>query len=182
MKVTLMAAISLDGYIAQEKTQVSTAWTSAEDKALFREKSKETGVVIMGSTTFATVGQPLPDRLNIIYTRQSKSELVAKYGLSEAQTGEEVLRVTQLSPTTLIKQLQAEGFKQVLVCGGSSIYTQFLQAGMINRLLITVEPVAFGSGIKLFAADEPFIKKFKLITTTKLNDQGTLSLEYESKN
>ena len=180
MKVTLMAAISLDGYIAQQKAQVSTAWTSAEDKAVFKQKSKEAGVVIMGHTTFATVGRPLPGRLNIIYTKQSKAELIAKYGLSEAQAGEELLRVTQLPPAELIKQLIVEGFGQVLVCGGSSIYTQFLQAKVIDRLFITVEPVVFGSGIKLFAVDEPFIKKFKLIATKKLNNHGTLFLEYES--
>lgn len=163
----MLAAISTDGFIAQNPDQVSTAWTSKEDKQFFSQKTKEIGVVIMGSSTFQTIGRPLPDRLNIIYSKTKKKSL------------DKNLRFTNLEPQQLLTQLEKEGYKQVAICGGTSIYTLFAKANLINEMHLTVEPVIFGQGVKLFKED--LNMKLKLKQIKKLNKNGTLLLKYSIK-
>jgi len=74
MKVTLMMVITADGFIAKNAEQPSTSWTSSADKKIFVEKTKQAGVIIMGLATFKTINKPLPNRLNIILTREPEKE------------------------------------------------------------------------------------------------------------
>ena len=173
----LIAAISLDGFIAQQLNQPSTAWTCQEDKKFFHKKTKQAGTIVLGKTTFETIGFPLPNRLNIVYTSSSAETLAKKYNFSTSQASADNFRTTALQPAALVEQLAKEGKKQLAVCGGSSIYTQFMQAGLVNKLFLTVEPVVFGQGIKLF--NQPINQKLLLVSSKKLNQQGSLLLEYD---
>src|SRR5258708_5929891 len=163
MNIFLIAAITADGFIAENVKQISTSWTSKEDKKFFSARTKEAGVVVMGSKTYATVKRPLPDRLNIVY---SKSH----------QAPQENLRYTNESPAQLLSNLEKEGFSEVAICGGASIYTMFLKAGLINKLYITIEPVLFGSGIKLLG--EEMRTRLQLVAMKKLAE-STILLEYD---
>lgn len=164
MQVFIIAALTADGFIAQNPEKPSTAWTSPEDKKFFMQKTLEAQVVVMGSQTYATIGRPLPNRLNIIYTKNPKK---IKLCLN--------LQTTSLPPKKLIKDLQIKGFNQVAICGGASIYTLFLKSGVVNKLYLTLHPLLFGQGIKLF--NKPLNQKLKLVKTTLLSPQ-TLLLEY----
>ncbi len=178
MKVFIIAAMSADGFIAQRTDQPSVNWTSPEDKKHYVEKTKQAGVMVMGRKTFDTIGFPLKDRLNIIYTRKSKKEIAQQYDLKPDQLSANRLRVTTQKPIDLIGQLEEEGFDQLAVCGGASIYRQFLEAGVVDQFLLTIEPVLFGQGVSLF--DQPLEEKLNLVSTQQINQQGTLLLTYES--
>jgi dihydrofolate reductase len=52
----------------------------------------------------------------------------------------------------------------------------FLKSGLINKIYLTIEPIIFGSGIKLF--NEPIEQKFKLIKSEQ--KENTMFLEYEA--
>src|ERR1035437_220047 len=138
IKCFIVAALTADGFLAKDKNQVSTSWNSAEDKKHFVELTKRAGVVVLGSTTFETFGRPLKDRLNIVYSRSKKYEGV---------------EMTEDEPEVLLQKLEERGFSEVAICGGSSIYTKFFKAGVVDTLYITVEPVIFGKGITLFNDD-----------------------------
>lgn len=176
MHTFLIAAISADGYISQREQQASTSWTSQEDKQFFQVKTKQAGLIVMGRKTFATIGFPLPGRMNVIYTRQSQPDLVKEFGLSQQQ--QQHLRVTNLPPAQLIQELDEEGYQQLAVCGGSSIYTQFVQSGVVDEYFLTVEPVIFGDGVPLFNARLKL--DLELVATKTLNQQGSLLLTYRS--
>ncbi|MEA2056168.1 MAG: dihydrofolate reductase family protein, partial [Patescibacteria group bacterium] len=111
---------------------------------------------------------------------QTKEELGQEFNLSEDQMQSDTLRVTSVSPKELLAQLEEQGFKQLAVCGGSSIYQQFLEAGIVDELILTVEPALFGQGVNLFK--KPLQKKLKLIESKQINNQGTLLCTYECKN
>lgn len=161
----IISAVSLDGFITPTEDTLSTVWTSKEDKKFFVEKTKEWGVVIMGSKTFETFGaRPLKDRRNIIYTRNKKYEGV---------------ETTSESPTALIQRLETEGVKEIAVCGGASIYTLFLEENLINKIYLTIEGVLFGQGLTLF--NKSIQKKLKLESLSKLGD-NTVLLEYSVLN
>ena len=61
--------------------------------------------------------------------------------------------VEQMSgdPADIVSQLAARGIRHVYVDGGITIQ-RFLQAGLIQRLIITRVPVLIGTGIPLFGA------------------------------
>lgn len=168
MYTFLIAATSLDGFIAEKTDQISTAWTSKEDKKFFSERTKQAGVIVMGSSTYKTIGRPLPGRLNVVYSKKSNYEFAnEKEGF-----------VTGLDPKELLQKLEREGYQEVAICGGAEIYSMFMSAGLIDTLYITVEPVIFGEGIKLF---NPQIKNtLQLVKVDKMGESGVL-LEYTVK-
>ena len=158
----IIAAQSLDGHISPLSHTNSMSWTSGADKEFFKKRTKEAGVVIMGRTTFETIGKALPDRKTIVYTL---TPLTA-----------EGVETTALSPQELLTQLEQEGYTEVAICGGASIYSLFLNSGLVSKLYITLEPIMFGEGIPLFK-DIPETK-LSLVSSTPL-DQNALLLEYQ---
>lgn len=163
MKVYIIAALSADGFIAKNNTEPSTKWTSKEDTEFFRERTKKSGIIIMGSRTFETFGaKPLPGRRNIIYTESKK--------YSDVET-------TKENPKDLIERLEKEGVEEVAICGGSEIYTMFVEAGVVDKLYLTIENIIFGDGIKLFKRKIDLPVKLRKHTEIGPN---TVVLEYEA--
>lgn len=165
MKVILIAAQTLDGKIAHAPDEPAT-WTSKEDKRFFVEETKKHGVVIMGRRTYATIGKPLPERLNIVLTKNPSAE--------DNQEG--VIEFTNAAPRELLADLNRRGFPSVAVIGGASVYSQFLREGLVDELMISIEPKLFGGGIPLVEGLASDIA-LQLIEARKLNAH-TLLLHY----
>ena len=161
MKTFLIAALSADGFIAKDSGHLAD-WTSKEDKKFFMETTKKAGVIIMGQNTYETIGKPLPDRLNIVYSYDKEYEGV---------------EVTQKNPKELLLDLEKRGYKEVAITGGSQIYTMFMEQGLIDKLYLSVEPVIFGKGMTLFNKELDI--KLELISSQKLGSQTTL-FEYST--
>lgn len=160
MHVFIIAAISSDGCIA--KTQHHPAvWTSKEDKKRFVQLTKRAGVVIMGSTTFQTLPRPLKDRLMIVYSRSQKFEGV---------------ETTSDNPKELLKKLETRGFTEVAICGGSEIYSLFMEAGVVDSIYLSIEPIMFGTGIHLFKRSLEEINL--LLQKSSTHQNGTVFLDY----
>lgn len=162
MKVFIIAALTADGFIAHTEKDTSTNWTSDEDRKLFVRLTKRAGVFVMGSTTYRTIGRALPGRRNIVYSR--------------TKIAQEGIETTSETPAALIQRLEAEGYDELAICGGTTIYDMFLQADVVDELYLTIEPVLFGTGLPLIktARDIPL----KLIESTLLN-ADTLLVHYE---
>lgn len=159
MKTFLIAALSADGFIAKDSGHLAD-WTSNEDKRFFVEITKKAGVIIMGQNTYETIGKPLPDRLNIVYSYDKEYEGV---------------EVTQKNPKELLLDLEERGYKEVVIGGGAQIYTMFMEQGLVDKLYLSIEPVIFGKGMTLFNKELDI--KLQLENESKLGDQ-TILLEY----
>ncbi len=70
MKVSLLMAQTLDGRIAKSADHFPD-WTEAADKKFFRARTKESGVMIFGRTTFETLPGVLPGRLSVVMSRSA---------------------------------------------------------------------------------------------------------------
>jgi len=138
MKVFILAALTADGFIARDSDHMAD-WTEKEDKQLYVRLTKESGVMIMGSRTFDTIGRALPGRKTIVYTSKP-----------ERYQGIENVEATSETPNALVSRLKKEGYQSIAICGGTQIYTIFIQANVVTDLYLTLAPVLFGSGMQLF--------------------------------
>jgi dihydrofolate reductase len=160
MKVSLIATISADGFIARDHNELAD-WSSKADKKLFVELTKRAGVMVMGSATYKTIGRALPGRRNIVYTR----------GVID----QEGIETTAEAPADLLARLEAEGCDEVSICGGATIYDMFLRAGLATDIYLSVSPLFFGTGISLLSKTLDVQLKLK---ETRSLDENTVLLHY----
>lgn len=159
MKVTLLMAITLDGKIAQSSDHFPD-WTGKADKKFFMQQTKAAGCLIMGSTTYDTIGRPLPGRKNMIMTRSPEKRAHD----FEAST----LEFTKATPAEIVVQLSKEGFEQAILGGGAQINTLWAEANLIDEIVLTISPLVFGEGIGLF--NKALELKLELMEVTTLDD------------
>ncbi len=180
-EVFIVAAQTIDGFIARNKTEF-TNWTSKEDKRRLVSLTKEAGVMVMGATTFRTFPKPLKGRHHVIYSRTERFEDSWKswdpQNMHQPDT-EGTVETTTLPPRELIAQLAERGYTKIAICGGESIYTAFLEAGIVTHMYLTIEPIQFGNGIQLFSPTTDLQKdiRWKLIKS-ETTENGTVFLDY----
>lgn len=163
MHVSLMVAITVDGKIARSEDHYPD-WTGKADKQLYVEITKKAGVMIMGSTTFDTIGRVLPGRKTIVMTRNLNR-----------RSDRDDLVFTQASPEQILGDLAATGYSEAVVVGGAKINQLFAEKGLIDELIVTLSPYAFGSGLSIFSAAVDL--KLALKKVIQL-DKNTLCLRY----
>ena len=116
MKITLVAAIASNNVIGKEN---SLPWNIPEDLKRFKQMTSG-HTILMGRKTFDSIGRPLPNRQNIVMTKDKNFE---QEGIKVINDFEEALE--------LIK----ESNEDVFVIGGSKIYELF--EPVANSLAIT---------------------------------------------
>lgn len=163
MHTFMIASVSADGFIGRSTTESSKRWTSKEDLQFFKERTKRAKACVVGYTTFTTFARVLPDRVFYVLTRDP-----AKL----ASFDPAVVRPVNCSPAELVSQVKADGFSELAVCGGASVYQQYLAAGVVDTLYLSYEPIVFGAGIPLFG--KPLEQQLTLTDLTKLNNNTVL--------
>lgn len=167
MKLTLLMAQTLDGRTAKSADHFPD-WTEPADKKLFMTRTKESGVMIFGRTTFETLPGVLPGRLTVVLSRNA----------GEWEAREENLVFTSLKPAELLKKLESLGFENPILAGGATVNTLFAQENLIDEILVTVSPKIFGDGLGLFAPEISL--DLQLEKMEKIGEQ-TLALLYTVK-
>ncbi|MBU0649214.1 dihydrofolate reductase family protein [Patescibacteria group bacterium] len=166
MKVILLMAITLDGKIAKHTNHAAT-WTSKADKKIFVEETKRAGAIIMGQTTYDTIGRPLPGRLNIVMNLEPDT----------SRNIAQELEFTKTQPKELLAELEKRGFKSVIIGGGATINGLFLKLNLIDEIWLTVEPKIFGQGLSLFnGADVDLNLEF---IESKQLDENVIHVRYK---
>ena len=157
MKASVYIATSLDGFIARENGDVD--WLSGADiegsgeDYGFHEFLDSVDILVMGRKTFEMVvssGKWLYGNKKVIVL--SSRPVLIPSELSETVESQ------SSSPAELVKQLSELGAKHLYIDGGKTIQG-FLNAGLIQHIIITTIPVLIGKGIPLFG---PVIKDIKL--------------------
>jgi len=113
MKVVAIAAVAKNGVIGSEN---SLPWDIPEDMRFFRESTKGQ-VVIMGRKTYDSMGRPLPNRENVVISRNPdwmpESQYAGKVSLFSSV--EEAIR-------SFKAKYSEDDSKIVFIIGGSQIY------------------------------------------------------------
>jgi dihydrofolate reductase len=171
---SVFIAASLDGYIARADGGLD--WLSiverpGEDYG-YRDFLDAVDALVMGRRTYDAVldfdAWPYPGKRCIVMTHAAPA----------TRHGEEFASGT---PAALLARLAAEGVGRVYVDGGAVI-RQFLAAGLVDDLTLSVIPVLLGGGIRLFEeeahARTPIERNLRLVSARPF-DSGLVQLRYQ---
>ena len=118
MTVSIVVAIGENGVIGRDG---DLPWAPTGDLAHF--KALTTGhPIVMGRTTFESIGRPLPGRTSVVLTRDP----------SWTAEGVEVVG-------SLAEALEVAGGldDEVFVIGGAQVYAEAIAADVVDRLVVT---------------------------------------------
>jgi len=142
VKASVFIATSLDGFIARANGDIDWLPTDAEEHG-YEAFIASVDALIIGRKTYETVlafdSWPYGEKPVFVLSTSP---------LAPAPPGAVVEHMSG-APAEIVSQLDARGVRHVYVDGGITIQ-RFLQAGLIQRLIITRIPVLIGSGIPLF--------------------------------
>lgn len=167
MKASVYIATSLDGFIARENGGLD--WLPGSDGSEINEDGDGNG---NENEDFGF--QAFMDSIDVLVIGRNTYEMVLSFGqwpygstrvvvLSRtlSQISDKVPKTVELKSgaiTEIAKELMESGAKHLYVDGGKTIQG-FLNAGLIQEIIITRIPVLIGQGIPLFG---PLDKDLKL--------------------
>ncbi len=176
MHVVLLAAQSLDGRITR-RGLAGDAFTSAADKAHFRTALRACDACVMGAATYEESKDRLrPDVLpglrRVVRTRNPAARA------AEAVVG--VLEFSAETPAEIVARLRADGRRRCALLGGGQTNGDFLKAGLVDEVCVTVESWIFQSGTPL-SADVGVEVELELLEAKVLAAGGPVLLCYAVK-
>lgn len=172
--LVLIAAQTLDGYIARPD-RPGTDFCSEADAAFLREALKEFDSLIMGRKTYHTLRERI---LNSDTQRFLRKIVTRSPDIHAKDQRDDLIEFTGDTPAEILNELDRRGRKKTALLGGSEIYAQYLAAGLVDELWITVEPLLFGAGTALLAA--PCELALQLVSVSRLSENVVL-LKYKNK-
>jgi dihydrofolate reductase len=145
LKASVFVGTSLDGFIARTNDDLDWLPADGGEPHGYTEFLATVDALVIGRRTFEKVltfdHWPYDDKRVFVLSSRTLAPAPAE-ALVERLSG---------APTDIVDQLSARGLHHVYVDGGITIQ-RFLQAGLIQRLIITRVPVLIGAGIPLFGA------------------------------
>jgi dihydrofolate reductase len=146
MKVSVFIGTSLDGFIARPDGGLDWLPAGGGEPHGYDEFMASVDTLVIGRKTFETVlafdAWPYGDKRVVVLSSHPLDLSTAGSGTVEQMAG---------PPAQIIAQLAARGARHLYLDGGITIQ-RFLQAGLVDRLIITKVPVLIGSGIPLFGS------------------------------
>jgi dihydrofolate reductase len=156
MKVTLMNAISLDGFICS--LEGDSDWVADDDA--FEAEITNHECIIVGRTTFEQYEGEIYPIANVVN--------VVLVGNTEDFTDEqsETLMFMSGEPSIIADKLAEQGFTSALLVGGSETNARFATAGLIDEVILDVHPLLIGTGKRLLG-DYPEQLTLENVQTTQ---------------
>lgn len=171
MTVILYMAVSANGYIAKEYDD--TSFVSEVEWKNFRDVIKRAGNMIIGRRTYEIMRQT-----NEFSGLKNIKVVVLTHDASLKSENPDIV-FTNKTPGEIIKFLQKQAFKEILVAGGGNLNASFMKENLIDEIYLDVEPVVLGKGIRLFS-DKDFETKLELIEAKNFSP-NEIQLHYKVK-
>ncbi len=162
-------AISIDGKTTRDADNID--WVEVTDIERMDILMKECGVMMMGSKTYESFGEDLPNDQALQVVLTSNPDYL-KLSL-------ENVIFTKDKTREVLEKLDRDGFTKVLLAGGSALNTSMMDEDLIDEIRLIVKPLVIGKGKPLFN-DAREIYKFELRDVIKLNG-GSVELRYTRK-
>jgi dihydrofolate reductase len=145
VRVSVFVGTSLDGFIARANGDFDFLFPSGSEPHGYDEFMATVDALVVGRKTYEKV---------LTFSTWPYGErpvfVLSTHMLRPAPAGAVVERMAG-DPEEIVSQLDARGVGHVYVDGGITVQ-RFLEAGLIQRLIVTRVPVLIGAGIPLFGA------------------------------
>ena len=174
-KLIYYVATSLDGFIAQNDGAFDGFVPEGEHVTDYLESFGRFDTVLMGRKTY-DVGlkmgktNPYPMFESYVFSRSM-----------EESPDEQVTLVKENAMEIIGKLKKTESDKPIYLCGGGDLAAQCLSAGLIDELIVKLNPFLMGTGIPLFTRDISQTQ-LELIKSIAYSNNGVLFLYYRFKN
>ena len=168
--VTYYVASSVDGFIAHEDGSFDGFLPAGDHVPDYLKSLAEFDCVLMGRKTYevglkAGKTDPYPDMESYLFSRTVTRSL-----------DERVHLVSEDAVTWVNKLKQANGGK-IYLCGGATLAAALFDNGLIDEIVLKVNPFLMGAGIPLFADVVKQTALELLKTTVYLN--GVVVVRYQ---
>ncbi len=170
MSASVFIGTSLDGFIAREDGSLDWLPAGGGEPHGYDEFFASVDALVIGRKTYETVlgfdAWPYGTKPVFVLSRTLSKVMVPEGAVCELMSG---------TPQEIVSRLSARGFERLYVDGGVTIQA-FLEAGLIQQLIITRVPVLLGSGIPLFG---PLSRDIRLRhVSTRSFPSGLVQSEY----
>ncbi len=138
-------AVTLDGFICHEDGSIEGFIPEGEHVADYMDRLKSYSAVLMGRKTYEfgyryglkPGDKPYEHMENIVFSDSLK--------LDSSQ-----VRVVGRDEFDVVRSLKDSEGGDIYLCGGGVLAGTLLGHGLINQLVIKLNPVVFGAGVKMF--------------------------------
>ncbi len=174
------AALSIDGYMAQENTKTAVSWLDKfneqigglpKDDPIYNSYFniiKNTKVIIMGMRTYLDIlsfDLPWPYDDFDSYVVTSKKDQYSNQ------------KIKEFIDFNTLKNMIPKLEQDVFVLGGGNLAGQLIDLGLIDKIILVQMPIILGAGIRFFQNK----KTFNYNLTRIEHSNNFVELEYELK-
>lgn len=167
--LTYYVASTLDGFIAHEDGSFDGFEWDDEVVSDFFADLERFGTVLMGRKTYE-VGlkegktSPYPTMRQVVFSRTME------------ESPDDAVELVRGNIAEFVRHVKSQATAPIWLCGGAEVASILLNGGLLDHVIVKLNPVVFGSGIPLFGGD---ISQATLgLIRTKAYDSGIVVLEY----
>lgn len=197
MKIISNTAISLDGKIATAREPMPFLGSSADQKRLLEIRDLADAVLVGGNTfrqwpqarlSWSESREPL---LNVILTRRGDIPLSREFmdeprieplvlssdkKFAKSSPVETLLCADEITPEWIVAELEKREVSTLLLEGGGDILYQFLAAGLVDEMYVTLCPLLIGGSaapslVGGLGFDPGHLKSLELISQNPVGDE-----------
>jgi dihydrofolate reductase len=165
-RIRYAVAMSLDGYIAGPKGE--TDWIVPDPDVDFAAMFAEFDTFCIGGRTFeamVSAGRAAVSGMQIFVFSRTLQQTDYPDVTIVAEKQEEVL-----------KSLRAKPGKDIWLFGGGSLFRDFLQAGFVDTVEVSIVPILLGGGVPFLPV--PADRTKLQLTSHQVYKTGIVSLKY----
>lgn len=169
-KLSYYVATSVDGFIAREDGSFDCFPGEGAHVQAYLDSLAGFGAVVMGRRTYQVgldmgVTNPYPHLESYVFSR------------SLAESPDPAVTLVSTDPVPVVRTLKQEAGKPIYLCGGGDLAAQLLAAGLVDEVVLKLNPLVLGSGVA-FAAALPEPLRLEL-RDTRVYDSGVVFLWYD---
>jgi dihydrofolate reductase len=172
-KLIYHVASTLDGFIAHEDHTIDGFVSEGEHVTDYLESLRnDYDIVLMGRRTYEFgfqfgVTNPYPWMKQYVLSRSMES------------SPDPNVELVSQNIIDFVKKLKEETGKDIYLCGGADLAGRLIGEGLIDEIVLKLNPVVFGTGITLFSGA---IKQTDLeLAGSKVYSNGVVLLRYRVK-